>query len=124
VSGIFNASIFNNTIFNTGDSGVVVVDVKTGTGGIDPKKKRRTIYKPTGLVNKKLEQRVVESQQIQREVYEEVIKPQFDVQIDLKPIQEMTSAEVDREIGLLMREKLRAEDEDDMMLVMMIAAND
>lgn len=125
MSGIFNSFLFNNTIFNTGDAGVVI---KTGTGGIDPEKKRRTIYKPTGLLARKpegqkgVEQRIDESKQIQREVFEEVIASKL--QVDLKPIQSMTSAEVDREIGILMREKVLAEEEDEMMMLMMMIAND
>jgi hypothetical protein len=126
VSGIFNPAIFNNSAFNTGESGVVEV-IKTGTGGIDPERRRR-IYKPTGLLDRKkdkvVEQRVRESRDIQREVFDEVIAPQLKEPLDFKPIQDMTSKEIDREIGLLMREKLNAQEEDEMMLLMMIAAND
>lgn len=122
MSGIFNSGIFNNSVFNTGQQQDIAV--KTGTGGIDPEDKRYRIYKPTGLLERKkkgkegVEQRIVESRDIHREVFEvfdEVIKRQT---VDFKPMQSMTSKEVDREIGLLMREKMIAQEEEEMVILM------
>jgi hypothetical protein len=128
MSGIFSSLIFNNAIFNVGDVGVTIPDViKTGTGGIDPGKgikKRKTIFKPTGLVDRKkdkiVEQRVIDSREIQREVFEEVIRPQLNAPVEFKPIQSMTSSEVDREIAFLMKEKLQKDEEEEMMMLMMM----
>lgn len=134
MSGIFNASIFNNAVFNTGTAGPVVIPevVKTGTGGIDPERKRRTIYKPTGLPwalkkpqgQEGVEQRILETRDIHREILGE-IQPRVELQeVSFKPIEAMSSAEIDREIGILMREKLAKEDEEDTMTVLMMALND
>jgi hypothetical protein len=128
MSGIFNPSIFNNAAFNVGDVGVA--PVKTGTGGIDPEDlKRRHIYKPTGLLERKkkdpvIEQIIRESRDIQREVFDEVIGPALKTELDFRPIETMTASEIDREIGLLMREKVRKDEEEEMLLLMMIAANE
>ena len=124
MSGIFNSFLFNNTIFNTGASIVVDEVIKTGTGGIDPKRKRRTIYKPTGLLARKeegrvgVEQRVEETREIHQEIKDEIALS-FHEEI---PISAMTLAEIDKEIGILLRKKIDAEDEEMMML--MIAIND
>ena len=123
MSGIFNPA-FNNAIFNTGASIVVDEVIKTGTGGIDPKRKRRTIYKPTGLLARKeegrvgVEQRVEETREIHQEIKDEIALS-FREEI---PISAMTLAEIDKEIGILLRKKIDAEDEEMMML--MIAIND
>jgi hypothetical protein len=126
MSGIFNPSIFNNAAFNVGVGGVVVQPVvKTGTGGIDAEDQKRRykgrIYKPTGLVDRKkvVEQRVKESRDIQKEVFDEVIKPQLDQPLEFKPIESMTAAEVDREIAFLMKEKMMSDERDEMMMLIM-----
>lgn len=128
MSGIFNPSIFNNAVFNTG-AGVVVVQpvVKTGTGGIDPEKRRR-IFKPTGLVDRKpegkkgVEQRVLETRDIQSEIdLGQLIERS---QVDFRPIKEMTSSEVDREIAFLMKEKMNQIEEEEMMDIIKMLASD
>lgn len=127
MSGIFNPNVFSTIIFNTGTAGQVVeVVVKTGTGGIDPQRKRKTIYKPTGLLDRpRVQTRIEETRDIHAEVAGRLSREFIEEpNTQTKPIAEMTAAEVDREIGLLMREKIRKEDEDDMMLVMMIAASE
>ena len=150
MSGIFNAAIFNNTIFNTGAAGAVVADVvKTGTGGIDPGGglKRRTIVKPTGLWEKKkltqpqvqVEQRIDSFKEIQTEIserlareftedYQDLLEAEREAELEKagkKRLAEMTSREIDREIGVLMRERLRLEkEEEELLMMLMIAANE
>ena len=133
MSGIFNASIFNNAIFNTGLAGDVAV--KTGTGGIDPKTgKRRIPFKPTGLIErqrkegrKTVDDRADESAQIAAEVAAKVAREfseesrQIEARTAEPPIVQMSMAEIDFEIGILLRKKLRTE-EDELMLVLMLAA--
>lgn len=131
MAGIFNAGIFNNAIFNTGDAAQVVVEevVKTGTGGIDP----RRIVKPTGLLHlpkKKtpdkagVQQRIDESREIQAEIAARLAK-EFSEESsaipEFKPIVEMTMAEVEAEIGLLLRKKIRS-DEDEVILLLLMAS--
>lgn len=118
---IFNAAIFNNTIFNTGEA---VEVVKTGTGGIDPVRKRRTIYKPTGLLAKRsvkevIEQRIEETRETHEEIKREIA---LSFREEIKPISQMTISEVDQEIGRLLKKKLQTEEEEMMMLLMMISS--
>lgn len=122
MSGIFNASIFNNAAFNVGDVGATDV-VKTGTGGIDPKK-HKGIYKPLGtlgLPKKKVEQRVDDSRQIQAEVAAKLAE-EFSEEIKAKPIPKMTMAEVEYEIGALLKKTLRTQEDETMLVLLMIAA--
>jgi len=132
MSGIFNPAIFNNAIFNTGEAGVVVDVIKTGTGGIDPRK-RKTIYKPTGLIERKkqaqpeIQDRIDESRQIQAEIAgrlsREFTEETLEATLEAKRIEEMTASEVDKEIGVLLRKKLQTEEEE-LMLLLMMAANE
>lgn len=122
MSGIFNAAIFNNAVFNTGE--VSDVAVKTGTGGIDPHRRRRTIYKPTGLVSKKapqeiIEQRVEEARETHKEIAREIALS-FREEVQVKPISQMTISEVDQEIGKILRKKMQTEEEEMIMLLMML----
>lgn len=94
-------------------AGEEVVTVKTGTGGID--RKRKTIFKPTGLdfrKRKTVEERVQET----REIHQEVIQAKS----EFKPIPLMTEAEINREIGFLMREVQRKQDEEDESVVLLL----
>lgn len=125
MSGIFNAAIFNNAAFNTGASQVVVEEaVKTGTGGID----RRRIIKPTGLLHlpkkkaDRIEQRVDESRAIQAEIAARLAKEFSEETPEFRPIVEMTMTEVEAEIGMLLRKKLRT-DEDEVILLLLMAAS-
>ena len=114
---VFNSAVFYSGVYFT-DAGTEVV--KTGTGGIDPSRKRRTIYKPTGLLAKRsikevIEQRVQETRETHEEIKEEIALSFREE----RPTVEMTMAEVDKEIGVLLRKKLQ-QDEDDMMLLIAI----
>jgi len=135
VSGIFNPSIFNSVIFNTGD-GVTppAVVVKTGTGGIDTgegAKRRYPSIKPTGLLHlpkkegrKEVQDRVDESRQIQAEIAGRLAREFSEETAALEafqPIDEMSLAEIDAEIGLLLRRKLRTEEDEIMLLLLMTA---
>src|SRR6185369_8435771 len=102
MSGIFNASIFNNAGFNVGDTGGAVPDVvKTGTGGIDPGKKHKGIVKPLGTLGlpkkKTVQARVEDSKQIQAEVAAQIAR---EFSTDTRT---MTMQEVHSEIGTLLR---------------------
>ncbi len=101
---------------------------KTGTGGIDPGEglKRRTIVKPTGLLGpkKKAKKESVEpvvSRETPRTddvalVITPEIKPVF------APIATMSQAEIHAEIGRLLHEKLRTDDDEFIFLLLMMAA--
>lgn len=136
MSGIFNSEIFNSVIFNTGDAGAVVVPdvVKTGTGGIDPERKRRLHLpvKPTGLVErpakegrKEVADRVDETRGIQAEIAARLAKEFSEETAALEarlPVAEMSLAQVEREIGVLLRKQMRTEEDELLLLLLMVAA--
>ena len=110
-------------------SGPTPVDdaVKTGTGGIDPSTGKRNIFKPTGLLERprkkgKVEDRVDDSRQIQAEIAgrlaKEFTEPAPVVQ---PPVVTMTLQQIDAEIGVLLRKKLRTE-EDEIAILLLLAA--
>ena len=126
---MFNAAIFNNAIFNVGEISGVAAVIKTGTGGIDPPKRRRlTIVKPTGLVDRPLtpvEERTEAVEAIHQEVRARVAREfteEPEAEFEFKPISTMSLVEIDREIGMLLRKKMRDE-EDEMLLILLLAAS-
>src|SRR4051812_21358060 len=100
MSGIFNPGIFNTTAFNTGTGAVTPEVVKTGTGGIVPKR-RRTIVKPLGTlgVPRKgkavVDARIADSRAIHAEVAAQIAK-EFSEEIAPRT---MSMAQVHFEIG-------------------------
>ena len=102
--------------------------------GLDRKRESnlppRSTYKPTGLLNrptlkarKDIERRVADTAQIAAEVAARVAR-QFDAGLetaDEAPIEEMSLAQIDAEIGMRLRKKLQ-EDEDIMAMLILLAA--
>ena len=127
MSGIFNPNVFNATIFNTGESSEVI---KTGTGGIDGggKGKHKGIVKPLGTLGlpkktrKAVEVRVDESREIQAEIASRLAR-EFSEEVEQKPIAKMTMAEVESEIGTLLRKQIRTEEDETMLILLMMAAS-
>ncbi|HEY4697759.1 MAG TPA: hypothetical protein VIH29_07115 [Gallionella sp.] len=124
-------AVFNSAVFY---SGVYFTDsaVKTGTGGIDPGEgnKRRRIIKPTGLLHlpkkegrKDVVERIEESREIQAEIAGRLAKDFAAGNAVLEAAQtlEMSVAEIDAEIGMILRKKIRTE-EDEMILLLLMAA--
>ncbi len=127
MTGIFNATIFNNQVFNVGTGAPspppAETPAKTGTGGIDPHR----AYKPTGLISRKkltlkkpvLEERIEEFNEAQTEIAAKLSR-EF---IELKPISQMSMLDIEREIGIrLHRISSRNEEEELMVLLLMAAA--
>lgn len=132
---IFNKSIFNIGIFNTGDDDAapaVEVVTKTGTGGIDPGeglKRRYPPVKPAGLLHlpkKKaaVEQRVEDSRDIQAEIAARLAREFTEEGIEPPPIASMSMAQIDAEIGFLLRKKLRTDEDEVLLLLLMVAASE
>jgi len=108
--------------------------VKTGTGGIDSGEGLRRIVKPTGLLHlpKKaradVEARIDDSRAIQAEIAGRLAREFSEETTALEafqafqPIDEMSLAEIDAEIGLLLKLKLRREEDEIMLLLLMSAA--
>lgn len=109
----------------------VTAVTKTGTGGIDPREVRRGIIKPTGLLDrapkkkqpearKSVEDRVEDARQIQAEIAGELAKElRGEIESAQKAISAMTMAEVDFEIGVLLRKVQRTQEEDLLLLMLM-----
>ena len=118
----------------------VASDVKTGTGGIDPShSQKRVPFKPTGLLTTKpkakdarVQERIDDSAVIEAEIAGKLAKEfgEESAQIakteteatEAKAIVQMSMAEVDREIGILLQKKLRTEEEE-LTLIMLMAAS-
>ena len=141
VGPIFNMAIFNVGIFNTGDeTGVAppVVVAKTGTGGIDPGeglRRRKTLHlpvKPTGLLERPkakdvgVQKRLDETGAIQAEIAGRLAREfgEETAEIEARPVTEMSMAEVEAEIGFLLKKKLRNDEEEVMLLLLMVAAGE
>ena len=118
----FDGAFFNGGFFGENDD----VAVKTGTGGIDPPK-RRTIYKPTGLVDgprTRVEERVAETHEIAQQIAKAFQEEFTPAEIaEPPPIEAMTMAEIDAEIGVLLRKKLRDEEDEAAMMLIMLASD-
>ena len=128
MSGIFNPAIWNNAIFNTGAAGPVTPPVEVapwhGTGD--------NIAKPTGLVKRKtltlkknpeIDHRIEISRQIQAEVAEQLAR-EF-TQENQEFIAKDTAIEqraIDAEIAILLRKKIRTEEEELFLLMVLAAA--
>lgn len=83
---------------------------KTGGKGDNDRKKRKSIYKPTGLLERKtVEERVEATREIHREVLKLPPKP--------LPVAEMSLAQIEAEIGERLRVSLRTEEEEILMLL-------
>lgn len=117
MSVFFGGEFFGGGFFQNLPTGEAV-DVKTGGKGDN---KRRSIVKPTGLPpyrepRKTVEERVHETREIHQEVREVLrLKPR-------KPIQEMSIAEIDSEIGERLRKQLQLTEEDEEIILMLLAA--
>ena len=95
-------------------------EAATITGGKgDNDKRRRTIFKPTGLPPRRakgkalpaVEARVADTHEIAKEIAREPA-----------PAVTMTAAEIDREIGVLIRKTMRTEADEILLLTLMAAA--
>lgn len=135
-------NFFDGTFFGGGFFG----SIKSGTGGIDPGgDARRVPIKPTGLVDrprkpakegrKDVADRVDESRNIEADVAEKLAKEFSDQTLRLRgeaeeeaaqaaqaEIARMTQEEVAFEIGVLLRKKLKTQ-EDELLLLMLMAAS-
>lgn len=122
-TSFFGGSFFDGEFFN--GSQVVVTEEaprpRPDDGG-GRKLKGRSIFKPTGLIDRPrtVQERVEQTAEIAREVVEQiapVVEP-----VEPAPISQMTLAEVEFEIGLLLRKRVRTE-EDELILLLLMAAS-
>ena len=116
---------------------------RSGGGGIDPGegvKRRKTLhlpFKPTGLldrpkakdvgVQKRLDETVAIQAEIAGRLAHEFSEETAAIGAGAQPsppIIEMTMAQVDAEIGLLLRKKLRTDEDEVMLLLLMVAVGE
>jgi|SRR3990167_2455073 len=126
-TSFFGGAFFGGEFFNTAIE-PDTTPVKTGTGGIDP----RRIIKPTGLLRvprkegrKEIADRVDDSRDIQVEIAGRLAREFTDetVSLDVQPtVVEMSIAEIEFEIGVLLRKKLRNEEDEVLLFLLMVAA--
>ena len=83
-------------------------------------KKRRSIYKPTGLPPY--------TRVVQRPTVEQGVQETHEIALEVSatepetPVAQMSIAQIDAEIGALLRKKIRTEDEEIMLLLLLVAA--
>ena len=102
-----------------------------------PHKKRKSIYKPTGLPpirDKSVEKRIVESEQIQAEVRSELQQKiealaeqpkaldDTIAEMSLVSLADMSAAEIDFEIGVLLAKQFRTNEEETLLMILAVAA--
>ena len=122
-TSFFGGSFFGGEFFNQGTDTRPRPD--DGPGKKTLTIKGRSIYKPTGLLERRIPQgrksvdeRAAQAEQIAREVARAILEvPKAPTEIS-----EMTMQEVDSEIGLLLRKKVRSE-EDELILLLLMAAS-
>ena len=107
----FGGNFFDGGFF--GESLGALETPKTGGKGDNDRKRRRSIYKPTGLppYRNPVEQRVAET----HEIAKEVVRAYQDVPV--VPVARMSLAEV-QEIGTL----IRKQDDEEIVLLLMAAS--
>lgn len=135
MSGIFNPDIFNNSIFNTGGGVVVppVVDIVVAPAKPGDESKRPVLhtFKPTGLQarrkrvpegRKDVEERIEQAREVEAEVAGQLAREFVDEAEVQTPVTQMSLRDIEAEIGVLLQKKLKTEDEEMMLLMLMIAA--
>ena len=118
----FQGSSFQNNAFQIDGVTPVVADVVQGGKG-DNDARRRGTFKPTGLPPIKrgkkavpgVEARVAETHEIAKEVAREALAT-------APPLVEMTAAEIDFEIGKLLKKAMRTDGDEIVLLTLMAAA--
>lgn len=110
-----------------------VVTIKPGAGGIDPPKRiRGTIVKPTGLsvrpqrkkptneVEARIEQRIDDAiADVPAIVVGEPEQAPALAPMQFRPIAQMSLRDIDAEIGMLLRKKMRTDDEERMLIILL-----
>lgn len=127
----FGSGYFGDGYFGPSSGVAAVAAVKTGTGGIDPGR-RKTIFKPTGLVDrprkearKSVADRIEESRELHTEAQREA-RSEFVDEVEipglLPPISAMSIAQIDAEIGEWLRKDFgskRQVEQDEALLILM-----
>jgi hypothetical protein len=111
ITAFYGGPFFSGGFFGSPTTGGGGIEAESGGG----------IFKPTGLVDRKaktdVDRRVEETREIHAEVAGQLARELHDTPD--APIVTMTLAEVDREIGVLLRKVQRTQEEDLLLLMLM-----
>ena len=122
----FQPSAFQNNAFQIDVAAIVV------TGGKGDNERRRYTYKPTGLgtlrlkkkgqlVNQSVEARIAESGLLHADAIANAQREFLEDVLEQPSIVQMSAADIEREIGVLLKQKIRTEDEEIILLLMLAA---
>lgn len=128
-TSFFGGAFFGGEFFSEPTGGVA----KTGTGGIDPEDglRRRRIVKPTGILHRpvkarpSVQERIDDSAGIAAEIAGRIALEFAEESAALQarpPVVEMSLSEIEAEIGSLLRKKMRTDEDEVLLLILMAAA--
>ena len=83
-------------------------------------------FTTTGLVDRprtRIEERVAETHEIAQQIAKAFQEEFTEIPAEPPPIEAMTMAEIDAEIGVLLRKKLRDEEDEAAMMLIMLASD-
>lgn len=131
-TSFFGGAFFNGEFFNSDGPTPPEITLPVGGKG-DNEKRKKSIFKPTGLTEQKakpklvegrktIEERIEETRDIAEAVKEVSAQEFAKVAEYQKPIEIMTLSEIDAEIGALMRKKYRDRDDEEMLMLLMLVA--
>lgn len=133
----------NFIVYNSPFSNVFTFTVYGSAGAVEPPGlsepvpggkgdndgRRRRIVKPTGLVDRKpevrkgVDERVAETEVIAEGVAERFGR-EFTEDVEASgPVEELSLADIEREIGAILRKKLRTDDDEILLLMLMAVAS-
>ena len=129
----FDSAAFDTNAFSTDafDFGAVTPATDTGPplGGKGDNEKRRSTYKPTGILHlpqksPQVAERIDDSRAIQAEIAARLAKEFTEEEVarqEQVEVARLSAAEVDLEIGILLRKKVRT-DQEELLLVLLMAS--
>ena len=109
-------------------------DGSTNRGGGGDNERRRTTFKPTGLLDRpriqpteQIESRLAEQRETTKEIEARIAgeiagELRAEREAAPPPIERMSLTEIDAEIGVLLRQKMRSQEDETVMLLLMAAA--
>ena len=128
-SAAFSTNAFSVNAFDFGATPTPTQDTGPPIGGKGDNEKRRSTYKPTGILHlpkksPKVSERIDDSRAIQAEIAARLVKEFTEEEVarqEQVEVARLSAAEVDFEIGILLRKKLRT-DQEELLLVLLMAS--
>ncbi len=97
-----------------------LTEAKTGTGGIDPvkAKRKRGVFKPTGLLDRRVEETAQIAHEVTERLKEEFLPQEAKLEVpvdEIQPIERVSLSSLEGEIAALMRKQMRTSEEEEML---------